>query len=64
MIDQDQSDNVTSIYLVTANGQTAQFNAANAANLAGATKAVNGSDNALHLRLPGPDAWLHVLHGA
>ena len=47
MIDQDQSDNVTSIYLVTANGQTAQFNAANAANLAGATKAVNGSDNAL-----------------
>ena len=29
MIDQDQSDNVTSIYLVTANGQTAQFNAAN-----------------------------------
>ena len=47
MIDQDQSDNVTSIYLVTATGQTAQFNAANAANLAGATKAVNGSDNAL-----------------
>jgi hypothetical protein len=47
MIDQDQSDNVTSIYLVTATGTTAQFNAANAANLAGATKAVNGSDNAL-----------------
>jgi hypothetical protein len=47
MIDQDQSDNVTSIYLVTANGQTAQFNATNAANLAGATKAINGSDNAL-----------------
>ncbi len=47
MIDQDQSDNVTSIYLVTAAGTTAQFNAANAANLAGATKAVNGSDNAL-----------------
>ena len=47
MIDQDQSDNVTSIYLVTATGHTAQFNAANTANLAGATKAVNGSDNAL-----------------
>ena len=47
MIDQDQSDNVTSIYLVTATGQTAQFNAANTAALAGATKAVNGSDNAL-----------------
>ena len=47
MIDQDQSDNVTSIYLVNGNGQTAQFNAANTAALAGATKAVNGSDNAL-----------------
>ena len=47
MIDQDQSDNVTSIYLVTATGQTAQLNAANTAALAGATKAVNGSDNAL-----------------
>ena len=52
MIDQDQSDNVTSIYLVTANGQTAQFNAANTAALAGATKAVNGSDNALS-----PTSW-------
>ena len=46
MIDQDQSDNVTSIYL-TASGQTAQFNAANAAALPNATKQVNGSDNAL-----------------
>jgi hypothetical protein len=47
MIDQDQSDNVTSIYLLNGNGQTAQFNAANQAALAGATKLVNGSDNAL-----------------
>jgi hypothetical protein len=47
MIDQDQSDNVTSIYLLNANGQTAQNNAANVAALAGATKLVNGSDNAL-----------------
>jgi hypothetical protein len=47
VIDQDPSDNVTSIYLLTANGQTAQMNAANTTALAGATKLVNGSDNAL-----------------
>jgi hypothetical protein len=47
VIDQDQSDNVTTKYLVTASGQSAQFNAANQAALAGATTAINGSDNAL-----------------
>ena len=47
MIDQDQSDNVTTQYLLTADGQTAQFNAANQAALAGATTINNGSDNAL-----------------
>ncbi len=47
MVDQDQSDNVTTQYLLTANGQTAQFNAANQAALAGATTVNNGSDNAL-----------------
>ncbi len=47
MIDQDQSDNVTSQYLLTANGQTAQNTTANAANLTGATVLTNGSDNAL-----------------
>jgi hypothetical protein len=47
MVDQDQSDNVTSIYLLNGTGQTAQFNTANTAALAGATKLVNGSDNAL-----------------
>ena len=47
MIDQDQSDNVTTQYLLTANGQTAQFNAANQTALAGATTINNGSDNAL-----------------
>ncbi|HEY4463159.1 MAG TPA: hypothetical protein VGN41_10895 [Streptosporangiaceae bacterium] len=47
LIDQDQSDNVTTQYLVNGNGQTAQNNAANAANLAGATPLSNGSDNAL-----------------
>src|SRR5487761_1236386 len=47
MIDQDPSDNVTSIYLLNGNGQTAQFNAADKAALPTATKQVNGSDNAL-----------------
>jgi hypothetical protein len=47
MIDQDQSDNVTSRYLLTANGQTAQDNTANAASLQGAAAIANGSDNAL-----------------
>jgi hypothetical protein len=47
MIDQDQSDNVTTTYLLTANGQTAQFSAANQAALAGATPINNGSDNEL-----------------
>jgi hypothetical protein len=47
MIDQDQSDNVTTQYLLTASGQTAQDNAANQAALAGTTTINNGSDNAL-----------------
>ena len=47
MVDQDPSDNVTTTYLLTANGQTAQFNAANKAGLAGATPINNGSDNEL-----------------
>ena len=47
MIDQDQSDNVTTTYLLTGNGQTAQFNAANKAALVGAVPANNGSDNIL-----------------
>ena len=33
LIDQDQSDNVVSQYLINANGQTAQNSPANAANL-------------------------------
>jgi hypothetical protein len=47
MIDQDQSDNVITTYLVNGNGQTAQNTAANAAALAGATTVANGSDNKL-----------------
>ncbi|HWG14359.1 MAG TPA: hypothetical protein VG268_13890 [Streptosporangiaceae bacterium] len=47
MVDQDQSDNVTSTYLLTGNGQTAQDTPANEATLPGAQKANNGSDNLL-----------------
>ena len=48
MIDQDQSDNVTSVYLLNpATGQTAQDTAANEANMAGNQALSNGSDNAL-----------------
>jgi len=47
LIDQDPSDNVTSTYLLTGNGQTAQDNTANKAALAGAQAINNGSDNLL-----------------
>ena len=47
MVDQDQSDNVITTYLLNGNGQTAQNTAANAAAIAGATTLVNGSDDKL-----------------
>ena len=47
LVDQDPSDNVTTTYLLTGNGQTAQDNAANETALAGAQKINNGSDNLL-----------------
>lgn len=47
VVDQDQSDNVTTQYLLTASGRTAQFNKANAAAMTGASVISNGSDNVL-----------------
>jgi len=47
LIDQDQSDNVTTEYLTTGNGQTAQDTAANRGSLGGAATLFNGSDNGL-----------------
>jgi hypothetical protein len=47
IVDQDPSDNVTTKYLLTAAGQTAQRNQANTAALPDATAISNGSDNAL-----------------
>jgi hypothetical protein len=46
-IDQDQSDNVVTSYLLNGNGQTAQNTAANAAAVAGSQVIVNGSDDKL-----------------
>ncbi len=47
LVDQDQSDNVTTMYLVNANGQMAQMTQANQAALPNATKLFNASDNGL-----------------
>ena len=48
LVDQDQSDNVVTHYLATANGQIAQMNAAAMAKLgANVTDLANGSDNLL-----------------
>jgi hypothetical protein len=47
LVDQDQSDNVTTMYLANANGQLAQMTAANIKALPNAQKLFNGSDNGL-----------------
>ena len=47
VVDQDQSDNLPGSYLATADGRTAQFSAANAKALPGATVLNNASDNGL-----------------
>lgn len=47
MIDQDQSDNVITSYLVLPNGRVAQNNTANEKQLRDSTTLVNGSDNLL-----------------
>lgn len=47
LVDMDQSDNVLTTYLTTANGQIAQNTAANAAKLKNAQTSINGSDNRL-----------------
>lgn len=47
LVDQDQSDNVVTSYLVQPNGSVAQNNAKNAAALNNSATLVNGSDNLL-----------------
>ncbi len=47
LVDQDQSDNVTTMYLVNANGQLAQMTQKNINAIPNAQKLFNGSDNGL-----------------
>jgi len=47
VVDQDQSDNTTTTYLLTQKGRIAQNTPANAARLTGATVMTNGSDEGL-----------------
>lgn len=47
VVDQDQSDNVATTYLVSADGHIAQDTSAAAQRLPGATRLANGSDNRL-----------------
>lgn len=47
VVDQDQSDNVTTSYLIAANGRMAQMTATNATKLQNAQTMNNGSDNRL-----------------
>lgn len=47
VVDQDQSDNLTTAYLVTGDGKTAQVNATNLKALPNATILTNASDNGL-----------------
>ena len=53
MIDQDQSDNVNTTYLLNANGQTAQPTAANARAMPGATTIVNEKHNSRNIARAG-----------
>jgi len=53
IVDQDQSDNVTTKYLIDNRGRTAQLNAANTAQLQNAAVQVNGSDNLLAVAVDG-----------
>jgi hypothetical protein len=47
VVDQDQSDNLPTSYLITDNGRTAQMTAANSTRLQNAQILTNGSDNRL-----------------
>jgi hypothetical protein len=47
LIDQDQSDNVVTSYLINSSGQTAQNTSANASSIGGAQTLTNGSDDGL-----------------
>ena len=54
IVDQDQSDNVQTQYLATADGRIAQFSTANQGQIQNATIIANPSDNALLTRFVDP----------
>lgn len=62
IVDQDQSDNVQTLYLLTPDGRTAQDNATTRSLLPDANVIANGSDNTLISRFVDPaigcSAWL------
>jgi hypothetical protein len=62
IVDQDQSDNVDTLYLATSKGTTAQKTKANIAALKGATTLLNPGDNSLFSYFVAPaigcSAWL------
>jgi hypothetical protein len=62
IVDQDQSDNVNTLYLVTSKGTTAQKTKANVAALKGASTLLNPGDNSLFSYFVAPaigcSAWL------
>ena len=59
VVDMDQSDNVQTQYLATANGQIAQLSAANQAKLQNTTVLGNPSDNALVTHFIDPAVGCH-----
>ena len=62
LVDQDQSDNVVSTYLINANGQTAQHTAANANALTGATDDRQRERRPAAGRLRRPGQRVHRVH--
>jgi hypothetical protein len=62
IVDQDQSDNVNTLYLATSRGRIAQKTKANVAALKGATTLLNPGDNSLYSYFAAPaigcSAWL------
>jgi hypothetical protein len=62
IVDQDQSDNVNTLYLATSKGRIAQKTKANVAALQGATTLLNPGDNSLYSYFAAPaigcSAWL------
>jgi hypothetical protein len=64
LVDQDQSDNVTTTYLAVEGGRTAQSSAANSARLRGAQTLTNTAPDLTNNRAPTPSLALNELQAA